>query len=84
MSWKFVPGLKASNPSALWNHWDSALTPLHLAVLGGHEEVARILLAAGADPRIRDSKHDSDAIGWAQFFQRQNLLELFKDYDAKS
>ena len=75
---------RGTNPSALWNHWDSALTPLHLAVLGGHEEVVRILLAAGADPRIRDSKHDSDAIGWAQFFQRLNLLELFRDYDAKS
>ena len=75
---------RGANPSALWNHWDAAVTPLHLAALAGHEEVARVLLAAGADPRIRDSKHDSDAIGWAQFFQRPALVELLKAYDTKT
>ena len=69
-----------ADPSALWNHWDAAVTPLHLAVLGGHEEVARVLLAAGANPRIRDSKHDSDAIGWATFFRRPALADLLEHY----
>jgi len=44
------------------------VTPLHLAVLGNHPEVVRALLAAGADPGIRDTEHDSDALGWAKFF----------------
>ena len=57
-----------ADPNARWNHWNDLLTPLHLAVLGGHPEVTRALLAAGADPTIRDTQHDSNALGWAQFF----------------
>jgi ankyrin repeat protein len=62
--------------NARWNHWDAEVTPLHLAVLGGHAEIVRQLVQAGADPHIRDSKHDSDAIGWAEFFQRADLVQL--------
>ena len=57
-----------ADPNARWSHWNDLLTALHLAVLGGHPDVARALLAAGADPTIRDTQHDSDALGWAQFF----------------
>jgi hypothetical protein len=59
-----------ADPNARWNHWSDLLTALHLAVLGGHPDVTRALLAAGADPTIRDTEHDSDALGWAQFFLR--------------
>ena len=65
-----------ANPNALWHHWDADVTPLHLAVLGNHADMVRALLDGGADPRIRDSKHESDAIGWAEFFQRQNLVQI--------
>jgi len=65
-----------ADPNALWAHWDSNVTPLHLAVLADHPNVAKALLAAGADPRIKDSKHDSDAIGWAEFFGRSELVRL--------
>lgn len=51
---------------------------LHLAALGNHPEVARRLLAAGADPGIRDSMHDSDALGWAEFFRRGELVALLR------
>jgi ankyrin repeat protein len=57
-----------ADPNARWSHWNDLLTPLHLAVLGNHPDVTRALLAAGADPTIRDTEHDSDALGWAQFF----------------
>ena len=69
-----------ADPNLLWNHWDARVTPLHLAVLGGHEEAARVLLEAGANPRIRDSKHDSDAIGWATFFTKTDLAKLLDSY----
>ncbi len=69
---------RGADPNALWAHWDSNLTPLHLAVLGGHTDVVRVLVDAGADPHIRDSKHDSDAIGWAEFFKRADLVEILE------
>jgi ankyrin repeat protein len=68
-----------ANPNALWAHWDSDVTALHLAVMQNHVDIARLLLNAGADPRIRDSKHDGDAIGWAQFFKRPEIGRLLQE-----
>ena len=65
-----------ADPNAMWTHWDADVTPLHLAVLGNHPDSARALLDAGANPRLKDSKHDSDAIGWAEFFGRRDLAEM--------
>jgi ankyrin repeat protein len=65
-----------ADPNARWSHWDSTLTPLHLAVLGGHVEAVRMLMGAGADPHVHDSKHDSDAIGWAEYFNRPDIVQV--------
>ncbi len=67
---------KGANPNALWDHWGAMVTPLHLAALSNHPDVARTLLDAGADPTIRDSMHDSDGLGWATFFRRQEIVDL--------
>jgi len=67
---------RGADPSARWAHWDSEVTPLHLAILANHPEMVRVLLKAGANPRIRDTKHDSDAMGWAEFFERSALVEI--------
>jgi ankyrin repeat protein len=67
-----------ADPSSRWAHWDADVTPLHLAALQGHIEMARVLLAGGADSAIRDSRHDADAIGWAEFFQRADIVQLLK------
>jgi ankyrin repeat protein len=67
-----------ADPNGRWAHWDAEVTPLHLAALQGHREIARMLVAAGADPRIRDSKHDSDAIGWAEFFKHPEVVEMLR------
>lgn len=66
-------------PNALWAHWDADVTPLHLTAFDGHVEVAKLLLAAGADPTIRDNKHDSDAIGWAEFFRQPELARVLSE-----
>ena len=68
-----------ANPDVLWAHWDAEVTALHLAAAQGHAEVVRLLLDAGADPRIRDTKHDGDALGWAEFFQKPEIVQLLKD-----
>jgi len=66
------------DPNALWAHWDADVTPLHLAIMQDHPDVVRLLIAAGADRHIRDSKHDSDAIGWAEFFRRQDIIRILE------
>lgn len=72
-----------ANPNALWPHWDADVTPLHLAARQNHREIALVLLRAGADPTIRDSKHGSDALGWAEFFKRRQILALLRENVAR-
>jgi ankyrin repeat protein len=67
-----------ANPNARWAHWDADVTPLHMAAWSGAVDVARLLLEAGADPRARDSKHDGDAMGWAEHFGRVEIRRLLQ------
>jgi ankyrin repeat protein len=67
-----------ANPNKQWAHWGASVTPLHLAVLGNHPEAVRALLDAEANPTIRDSMHDSDALGWATFFRRNEIVDLIE------
>jgi len=73
-----------ADPNARWAHWDADVTPLHLAVMEDHPDVVRLLLAAGADTTIRDSKHDSDAVGWAEFFGRLEIVRMLRAKAAKT
>ncbi len=73
---------RGADPNARWAHWDSNLTALHLAVFGNHPDTVQALMEFGADPRIKDSKHDSDAIGWAEFFARPDLVALLQSRQA--
>ena len=49
--------------------------------------LARGLKRAGHDVRtvgndkakIRETKHDSDALGWAEFFQRPGIVRMLKE-----
>jgi ankyrin repeat protein len=52
-----------ADPNARRAYWESEVTPLHLASLTNHPDVARALIEGGADPSIKDTKHDSDALG---------------------
>ena len=56
----------------------------HLArgVSGEPYDVARLLLDRGADPSIRDSKNDGDALGWAQSFKRAEIVQILEDHTA--
>lgn len=72
---------RGANADALWAHWDAEVTALHLAALSGATDVARVLIDAGANPRIHDSQHDSDALGWAHFFKRAEIVRILQPFD---
>ena len=69
---------RGADPNALWAHWGADVTPLHLAALHGHAAMAQLLLQRGADRHVHDSKHDSDAAGWAEAGHQPTVAELLR------
>jgi ankyrin repeat protein len=59
--------------------WDCNHTALHMTIESGAIEIARLLLDAGADPNIRDDKYHATALGWAEFFGRQDFAILISE-----
>ena len=71
-----------ANPSSTWDHWDSKVTAMHLAALHGHAGVVRTLVDAGADAKIRDTKHDSGPLGWAEHVGQLEVVRLLRGSQA--
>jgi ankyrin repeat protein len=67
------------NPNTRWAHWDAEVTPLHLAAWLGHGDVVRLLLEAGADPMLRDTKHDGTALGWAEHGGQTDVARMLRE-----
>jgi ankyrin repeat protein len=59
--------------------WDLNHTALHMTIESGAIEIARLLLDAGADPNIRDDRYHATALGWAEFFGRDDMAELIRE-----
>ncbi|KAA1178716.1 ankyrin repeat domain-containing protein [Rhizobium tropici] len=55
-------------------------TPLHEAALHGHMEMARLLIAHGADTTIRDPHFYGPPIGWADYNGKLDMVEFLKTY----
>ncbi|MFF0813304.1 ankyrin repeat domain-containing protein [Streptomyces albogriseolus] len=53
-------------------------TPLHEAVWNDDVETARTLIELGADPRIKDTEHDSSALGWARFGGKRQVEAILR------
>jgi ankyrin repeat protein len=60
------------------------VTPLHLAASRGHTEMVHLLLAADADVSIRDSRHDSDVLGWAEHFQQPEIVRALREHSSRT
>jgi ankyrin repeat protein len=58
--------------------WDCNHTALHMTIENGAIEIARLLLDAGADPDIRDDKYNATALGWAEYFGRDDFAALVR------
>jgi hypothetical protein len=50
-------------------------TALHEAAMNGDREIVEILLAAGADPSVRDARFDATPAGWAHHGGQTELAE---------
>jgi hypothetical protein len=53
--------------------WETAL---HVAAGEGDVELARQLLALGADPTLRDARFDATPLGWARYGEREETIAL--------
>jgi ankyrin repeat protein len=51
-------------------------TPLHQAVLAGHDDVVRLLVERGASLDIKDTIFQGTPLGWAQFAGRIEIMKL--------
>jgi ankyrin repeat protein len=69
-----------ANVNGRWSSGGIIVTPLHLAASRGHAALVRALLEAGADPAIRDSTHQSDPLGWAEYFQKPEIVQILRDH----
>ena len=77
-----VRRIVSADPAVLrrqMSHNENHQLPLHFAVRMNRPEMVELLLELGADPTIRDSMHDSDALGWAEFFGRQEIVTMLKN-----
>jgi GNAT superfamily N-acetyltransferase len=59
---------------------DRNLTLLHIAAERGDTELARVLLTVPNDLELKDSEFESTALGWAQYFQRPEIVSLIEQH----
>src|SRR5436190_23488303 len=57
-------------------------TPLHLAAIAGHREIAEALLFAGADPNVKDDELDMTPIAWANEEGRTEMVQFLANRGA--
>jgi ankyrin repeat protein len=57
---------------------DAWHTALHVAAENGNIALAQRLIELGADPNIADKNYKSTPLGWARYFDQQDLVELLE------
>jgi len=56
----------------------SRTTALHHAAMGGHLEMAKLLIELGADPTIRDTEFNANPSGWAEYSEKTEVAEYLR------
>jgi ankyrin repeat protein len=59
----------------------SRYTALHAAAFNGNDDVVRVLLRHGANPRVRDGKYCGTPAGWAAYAGHHRTAELLLEAD---
>jgi ankyrin repeat protein len=57
-------------------------TALHSAAWDGDDALVRALLAAGADPNVRDARFDATPLGWAEYAGQPSTIALLAGVTA--
>ena len=57
-------------------------TILHLATVGGHDELVRYLVDRGADLQRKDRIYDATPKGWARYFKREETAALLETLEG--
>jgi ankyrin repeat protein len=75
IKWLLKHGVDVNAKRMMWgcNH-----TALQMTTENGALDIARMLLDAGADPNVRDDKYEATALGWAEFFGRDEFAALIR------
>lgn len=74
--WLLAHGIAVNAKRSMW---DCNHTALHMSIESGALDIGRLLLDAGADPDVRDDKYNATALGWAQFFGREEFADLIRE-----
>jgi ankyrin repeat protein len=56
--------------------WMDEITALHMAAGQDREEIVRLLLKRGASLTLREPFYNGTAVGWADFFDQQQMRDL--------
>jgi len=68
-------GVDINKPSKdLYSH----ATPLHHAVWSGSLDTVKVLVEAGARLDIKDSIHEGTPLGWAEYAEREDIVNYLK------
>ena len=76
-----MPTSTPAPPSAAPSHGEG-VTALHIAAQAGQTAAVEALLAAGADPSLRDALYDGPASGWAQQGGHAALAALLREREG--
>ncbi|HEX6880986.1 MAG TPA: ankyrin repeat domain-containing protein, partial [Terriglobales bacterium] len=58
-------------------------TPLHNAAWMGDLEMVKLLIELGADATIRDQNYNATPLGWAEYNNKQNVVEYLNSLDVR-
>ena len=70
---------RGADIDAMPKGFDFLATGLHRAIRRGNKEVAKVMIERGADLTLKDGRHDSTALAWAEKMKRDEIVALIRE-----